>query len=79
MIAAIVDTKTLAKVIVYSLVAGVGIAVIFGLGVSSVAAVLEALRERRTLAGAMWGTLATICIAGAFAAVVLGIVVMSSK
>jgi hypothetical protein len=76
---AIVETKTLAKVILYSLASGVGIAVIFGVGVSSVAGLLDAMRARRTAGAAAWGALAVICIAGAMALIVLGIVVMATK
>jgi hypothetical protein len=79
MIAAIVDTTTIGKVVLYSLLSGVGIAVIFGLGVSSAAGLLEALRQRRNAAGAAWGLLAATCVAAALGAIVLGIVVMSSK
>jgi hypothetical protein len=76
---AIVETGPLAKVVLYSLLAGVGIAVIFGLGVSGAAGLLDALRERRTTAGAAWAALTVVCLAGALAAVVLGIVVMTTK
>jgi hypothetical protein len=79
MIASIVDTTALAKVVLYSLATGVGIAVVFGLGVSSAAGMVEALRERRTAASVGWGVLAVACTAGALAAVALGIVVMSEK
>jgi hypothetical protein len=78
-IATIIDTTTIGKVILYSFVAGVGIAAIFGLGVTSAAGLLESLRERRTLASAVWGTLAFACLLGAAAAVVLGVVVMARK
>ena len=71
-LAAIVEWKSLWKVIVYSLVSGVGIAVIFGAGVSSAAGFLDALRQRRTAAGAAWAGLAVLCLAGALAAVVFG-------
>jgi hypothetical protein len=79
MIAAIVNTTTLGKVALYSLVSGIGIAVIFGLGVSSAAGLAEAHRQRRTAASIAWGALAATCIVCALAAVVLGIVVMSTK
>jgi hypothetical protein len=77
--AAIVDTTTLGKVIVYSVVAGVGIAVIFGMGVSSAAGLLESVREGRTRATVFWGLLAFGCLTAALGAVVLGIVVMTNK
>lgn len=78
-LSAIVDFSTLGKTILYSLVSGVGIAVIFGLGVTSTAGLLDALRARRTTAGAAWGALVLVCLAGAIGVIALGIVVMSSK
>jgi hypothetical protein len=78
-LASIIDVGTLSKVVLYSVVAGTGIAVIFGAGVSGAAGMIDALRERRTAAGAAWAVLAVICVLGALAAVVLGIVVMSEK
>jgi len=78
-IGAVVDTSTLAKVVAYSLAAGVGIAVIFGAGVSSAAAFVEAWRERRTAAGVAWAALAGVCVVCALGTVVLGIVVMTTK
>ncbi len=79
MMAAIVDTTTLGKVILYSALAGVGIVSIFALGVSSAAALLEALRRRQSALSFAWGILTLGCIAASGAAVVLGIIVMSSK
>jgi hypothetical protein len=78
-IGAIVETKTLGKVVLYSIVSGVGVAVVFGLGVSSVAGLLETLRSRRTAASIAWGTIAALCLAVTLGAVVLAIVVMSTK
>jgi hypothetical protein len=77
--AAIVDTTTLGKAILYSVVAGVGIAVVFGAGVSSAAGLLDALRDRRTAAGAAWGLLTLVCLLAAAAGIVLGIVAMTAK
>lgn len=77
--ASIVDGPTLAKVALYSLVSGIGIAVVFGLGVSSTAGLFEAMRQRRTSASVAWGVLAVACIACALAGVVFGVVVMSEK
>jgi hypothetical protein len=78
-IASVVNTTTIGKVALYSLIAGVGIAVVFGVGVSSAAELLDALRQRRNVAGAAWGLLAATCSAVVVGAIVLGIVVMSSK
>jgi hypothetical protein len=53
--------------------------VIFGVGVTSAAGLFEALRQHRTVAGAAWGLLAATCAAAVLGAIVLGIVVLSSK
>jgi hypothetical protein len=79
MIGAIVETGTLAKVVLYSLVAGVGIAVLFGTGIASAGSLLDALRQHRTAAGAAWGVLTVACLVIILAMIVFGIVVMSSK
>jgi hypothetical protein len=79
MLASIVNVTTLGKTVLYSLVAGIGIAVIFGAGVSSAAGLIEAMRERRTVGTAAWGTAALLCLLCAAGAVVLGIVLMTQK
>jgi hypothetical protein len=79
MLASIVNATTLGKTVLYSLVAGIGIAVIFGAGVSSAAGLIEAMRERRSVATAAWGTAALLCLVCAAGAVVLGIVLMTQK
>ncbi len=78
-VGAIVETGTLLKVVLYSLAFGLGVAVVFGIGVSSAAGLLEAMRARRTLAGAAWALLAAGCMGGVLATVVLGIILMSQK
>jgi predicted MFS family arabinose efflux permease len=77
--AAILDTRTLGKVILYALIAGVGVTVVFALGVSSAAGLVDAVRQRRTLAGALWGVTAALCLAASLGAMVLGVAVMASK
>ncbi len=77
--AAIVNTTTLAKSVVYSLIAGVGIAIIFGACVSSAAGLLEARRERRTLAGVAWGALMVACLACVAGTIAVGILAMTQK
>jgi hypothetical protein len=79
MLAAVVNTTTLGKTILYSLAAGIGIAVIFGAGVSSAASLADAMRDRRTFASAAWGTVTLICLLCVAGAVVLGIVLMTEK
>jgi hypothetical protein len=79
MIAAIVDTTTLGKVVLYSALVGVGTVTVFALGVSSAAGLLEALRRRSSGAAFAWGALTVGCVAVSVGAVVLGIIVMSSK
>jgi hypothetical protein len=79
MIAAILDTTTLGKVILYSLGAGVGVTVVFALGVSSAAGMVDAVRQGRTAAVAVWGAAAAVCVLASLGAIVLGVVVMASK
>ncbi len=79
MLGAIVEWGKLAQVIGYSLLAGVGISLVFSLGVSGAAGLLDALRQRRTGAATAWGALATLCVIGAVAVAVLGVVVMTQK
>lgn len=79
MIASILDAATLGKVILYSLLAGVGVSVVFALGVASAAGFADAIRRGRTLAGALWGASAALCVAASLGAIVVGLVVMSSK
>lgn len=77
--AAILDTGTLGKVVLYSLIAGVGVTVVFGLGVSSAAGLVEAVRQRRTLATALWGFTTAVCLVASLTAIVLGIVVIAAR
>jgi hypothetical protein len=79
MLATIIETGKLAQVVGYSLLAGVGVAVVFSVGVSSAAGLLDALRSRRTGLAALWGTLATLCALAALGTAVLGIVIMARK
>lgn len=77
-VGAIVNTTTLAKAVIYSLVAGVGIATAFAVGVTSTAGLLEAVRDRRTAATVGWATLAVVCAALVLGGVAAGIFVMTN-
>jgi hypothetical protein len=75
----IVDWGTLGKVVLYSLGAGVGVALCFSIAVVGATRFAEA---RRTGAGgpaAFYAVLATAGLAATTAAVVVGIVVMAKK
>ncbi|MDQ6821148.1 MAG: hypothetical protein M3076_12570 [Actinomycetota bacterium] len=76
---AIVETTTLLKVIAYSLLFGLGIAVVFGIGVWSAGGLIDSVRTRRTAASAAWGVIAGVCAIAVLAVIVPGIVVMSAK
>jgi hypothetical protein len=78
-LAAIVEGGTLLKVVLFSLAAGGGIAVIFGAGVAGAANAAEALRRGRGASAAFWGTLTALCVVVAAGSVVLGIVAMAAK
>jgi hypothetical protein len=79
MIAAVLETTKIGKVAVYSVIVGVGISLVFAIGVSGAAGMLDALRNHRTRASIAWGTLTAACVLGTVAAVVFGLVVMSQK
>jgi hypothetical protein len=76
--AAIVNGATLGKTALYSFVAGVGIAAVFGGGVTSAAGLLEALRAGRTAAVVGWLALALACGAAALGAIAAGIYALTS-
>ena len=73
---AIVDVSTLAKAMIYSLVAGVGLATAFGAGVTCAAGMLEAVRSGRTGLVMAWGIAAVLCSAIVLGGVAAGIFVM---
>lgn len=77
--AVIVETKELIETVIASVLAGVGITVVFSVGIWGAARFADLNREDRRLAAgaaAMTAVLAGLITA---AAVVFGIVVMSSK
>lgn len=79
MIATIVDTGALLKTVVASAMAGIGVTLIFSLAILGATRFIESSRDGRSIQAAAFGALALIALAGATAAVTLGIIVMSSK
>jgi len=79
MIATIVEGKELLETVVYSVVAGVGITVVFSIAIWGVGRFADLNREERSLAAGAAVAVAGLALAVTAAAVVIGIVVMTSK
>lgn len=77
--AVVVETKELIETVIASLIAGVGITVVFSVGIWGAARFADLSRAERPLAAA--AAAATAALAGLLtaAAVVFGVVIMSSK
>jgi hypothetical protein len=79
MTAVIVETKELLQTILASLIAGVGITVIFSFAIWGAARFVDMSRSERPLAAGGAAALTILALAATAAAVVLGIIVMTSK
>lgn len=77
--AVVVETQELLETVVASLVAGVGITVVFSVAIWGVARFADLSRNERPLAAGAAAALAGLAVLVTLAAVVFGIVVMSSK
>jgi hypothetical protein len=77
--AVIVETKELIETVVASLLAGVGITVVFSVGIWGAARFADLSRGERPLAAGAAAALAALAGLVTAAAVVFGVVVMSSK
>ena len=77
--AVVVETKELLETVIASLLAGVGITVVFSVGIWGAARFVALSREQRPLAAAAAATLAVLAGLFTAAAVIFGIVIMSSK
>jgi cation transporter-like permease len=77
--AVVVETKELLETVVASLIAGVGITVVFSVAIWGVARFADLSRSERPLAAGAAATLAGLALLVTLAAVVFGIVVMSRK
>jgi hypothetical protein len=77
--AVMVETKELLETVVVSLVAGVGVTVIFSVAIWGVARFADLSRNERPLAAGAAAGLAGLAALATLAAVVFGIVIMSSK
>ena len=77
--ATIVDTQALLETVLYSLLAGVGVTLIFSIAIFATARFAELGREGRTPPALAFGTLAVVAIIAFCAAITLGIIVMTTK
>jgi cation transporter-like permease len=77
--AVVVETKQLLETVVVSLVAGIGVTVVFSVAIWGVARFADLSRNDRPLAAGAAATLAGLAALFTLAAVAFGIVIMSSK
>lgn len=77
--AVVVETTELIQTVVASLVAGIGVTVVFSVGIWGAARFAELSRTERPLAAAAAATLAALAGLITAGAVVFGIVIMSSN
>jgi hypothetical protein len=78
-LASIVDTDALSKVIVASLVAGVGATVAFSLTILGAARFADMRRSDHALGTFLFATLTAVSLAVTVGMMVLGIIVMTTK
>jgi hypothetical protein len=79
MLAALIDTHTLGKVILYSFVASVGGTAVFSFGIVGLARFDEVRRDGRRGSAAAYAALAAVCALIIVAVIVEAIVVMTRK
>jgi hypothetical protein len=77
--AVVVETKELVETVVASVVAGVGITVVFSVAIWGVARFADLSRNDRPIAAGAAATLAALAGLVTLGAVAFGIVIMSSK
>lgn len=77
--AVVVETKELLQTVVASIVAGVGITVVFSLAIWGVARFADLSREERPVAAGAAASLAALAALATVGAVVFGVIVMSRK
>lgn len=77
--AVIVETRELIETVIASLLAGIGVTVVFSVGIWGAARFADLSREERPLAAGAAAALAALAGLVTAAALVFGVVVMSSK
>ena len=79
MIATIVETKEMLQTVAASVIAGVGITVVFSFAVYGATRFADLSRNQRPAAATAAVVLAAIALAACIAAVVIGVIVMTHK
>lgn len=77
--AALVQTQELWETVVASVIAGIGVTVVFSVAIWGAARFADLSRGEKPLAAGAAGALAAIALVATLAAVVFGIVIMTSK
>jgi hypothetical protein len=78
-LATIVETKDLIETVVFSVVAGIGVTAIFSVAIWGVARFVDLSQEERRLHAGFAAAAAGVALLAMLAAVVIGVVVMTSK
>jgi hypothetical protein len=79
MLATVVDWHTLGEVAVFSLLAGVGVTLAFSLAIVGATRMVEMRRDGRGVEAGAYAALMILALAASGAAVVFGIIVMTTK
>lgn len=79
MMATVVETKELIETVVASVVAGVGVTAVFSVAIWGGARFVDFNRDGRPVAAAAAAAVSVLALGATLAAVVFGIVVMTSK
>ena len=77
--AVLVETKELVQTVIASLIAGVGVTVVFSIAIWGSARFVDLSRSDRPVAAAGAATLTLVALAATAAAIVLGLIVMTRK
>ena len=79
MFATVVETKELLETVAYSLIAGVGVAIVFSLAIYGATRFADLSRDERPAAAAVAAAIAGLALAATIGAVVVGIIAMTQK
>ncbi|HKZ12393.1 MAG TPA: hypothetical protein VJL81_00965 [Solirubrobacterales bacterium] len=78
-LATIVETKDLVQTVVYATVAGIGVTAIFSVAIWGAARFTDLSQEERRLEAGFAALAAGVALLAVLAAIVIGVIVMTSK